>query len=194
MKLKEIIENIDKSKKNSSYIDVQELARQEFDIQIGYEQELNRITAYYFLKWYCTDSYVGGRAYFLDDKFIAISSQTGRKMNEDFIWVSQEAFSETKKYILTLIEEQVDREISPLDMEEEWGIGAHISYSSQLLTDKVVFEPTGEKVDVVETYHSVGDIKSWSTVKIKFENGKEEIVNMKNILVPYDVVIKSKQS
>lgn len=190
MKLKEIIEKLDKSEKNSSWINISDIASYEFDINSYFSKESDRIKAYYFLKWYCTDSYVGGRVYFLDDKVIATSWQSGRKCNEDFHWTSKEAYKETRAYILTLVEEEEckSENIQLADFEEEFGDGFPISYSSQLLTDNVIYKPTGELVKVTKKFHDMNDIKLWSFVKIKHSSGEEALVDMKEIRVPYDIV------
>lgn len=187
MKLKEIIKNIDKSEHNSCYIDIQELANSEFSINNWFNQNPDRIKAYFFLNWQCTDTWVGGRVYFLDDKLISTSWQSARKSNEDFYWISKEMYVETKKYILSLLEEDESKSFNLIDMEAEYDDGFSIEYSSQLLTDDVIYKSTGENVKVIKKYRDVGDIKMWSKVKIKFENSKEEIVGMSEILVPYNL-------
>lgn len=188
MKLKEIIQNLDKSEKNSCYVDIQEFAGREFDINNWFKKEADRIKAYFFLNWYCTDTWVGGRVYFLDDKLIATSWQRGRKCNEEFYWISNEMYKETKKYILSLIEEEdEDKSLDLIDMDSEFDNGFRIEYSSQLLTDDLIYQSTGENVKVTKKYRDMDDIKMWSNVKIKFENGKEEVVNMSDVLVPYNL-------
>src|SRR5690242_12506049 len=136
MKLSEIIKNLDRSEKNSSYVDICELATREFDLNAYIHSESKELTCYYFLNWYCTDTYVGGRVYFLNDEPVATSWQNGRKMSEEIYWVSKEAYNKVRDHILTLINE-VDKTINIVDLEEEWGIGYEISFGSQLLTKKV---------------------------------------------------------
>jgi hypothetical protein len=58
-----------------------------FNLEL-YWSEDTRLKCYFIKKWYCTDSFVGLRAYFLDDEFVATSYQQGRKFNEDFTFVS----------------------------------------------------------------------------------------------------------
>ena len=189
MKLKEIIEKLDKSDKNSSWININDIANSEFDIFEWCIKEPNRIKAYYFLKWYCTDSYVGGRVYFLDDKPIATTWQSGRKASQDFSWISKEAYKETREYILTLVEENDKSEnIQLANLEEEYHNGFPIEYSSQLLTNQVIYKPTGELVDVIEKYDSMEKIKDWNKVKLKFQDGKKEVISMKSVLVPYEII------
>ncbi len=189
MKLREIINNLDKSKENSDWINLEEFAN-----EFGINQYMSppddiRISAYYFLKWYCTDSYVGGRVYFLDDKPICISWQKGRKGDEKFSWISQESYEQTHKYILSLVEQDNKKTIDPIDLDEDWGPGYPVDFSSQLLTDTVFHIPTNTYVEVVKKYndHSSEGIKDWRFVDVKFDDGKVEKIPMSDILVPYEV-------
>lgn len=194
MKLREIIEKLDKSEKNSSWIDINELANSEFDIFSWVSKEPDKLKAYYFLKWYCTDSYVGGRVYFLDDKPIAITWQGGRKASQDFQWISKEVFKETRDYILTLTEEDIKIEnIDLVDLDTEYNDGYPVEYSSQLLTNKLIYKSTGEYIDVIEKYDGMDKIKDWGNVKVQFKSGTNSLISMKEILVPYEVIDKSKK-
>lgn len=187
MKLKDIIENIDKSEKNSTYISVERFADDAFGLNFYFHDEQERLKCYYFLNWYCTDTYVGGRAYFLDDELVATSWQSARKSSEEYYWLSKETYDNTKKYILSLMQEQKDTEPNLLDLNAEWGAGYKVDYSSQLLTDTVIFKFTLEKVHVIEKYHDMSKIDMWRKVKIRFNDNSEGIVDMDSVLVPYNL-------
>lgn len=190
MKLKDIVKNLDKSEKNSSWFNLESFANHALGLNFWFDKEPERLKCYFFLNWYCTDTWVGGRLYFLDDKLICGSWQSGRKMDEKFYWASKEVYKETKQYVLSLMMEQEDDEpeLEPLNFEEEYNEGFEISYSSQLLTDKVIYQPTREIVNVVEKYHDMSKIDMWSKVKVRFESGEERVEDMKNIRVPYNLV------
>lgn len=187
MKLKEIIKKLDKSKDNESFVDLQDLGSREFELNtwlFNYSENLE-LKAYYFLKWYCTDSYVGGRAYFLNDELVAISYQSGRKSNETFYWKSSFAKNKVKKYLLTLMEEDTkDEVINLFDLEVEYDHGFHVEFAQQLLTKDVLIKETLERVKVIEKFD---DIEKWRLVKIKNVDGVEKVVEMKDILVPYNI-------
>lgn len=187
MKLKDIIARLDKSEKNSDSIDIWEMAQREFDIFNLIVKEHDRLKCYYILKWVCTDTWVGSRAYFLDDVLVATSWQPARKSNENFYWQSRAAYNDTRKYLLTLTEEE-DKPIELCNLDEEFGLGLPISYGAELLTDTVIYKPTSEEVAVVKKYHSMDDIKKWSIIKIKFSDGRQEEVPMTDILVPYNII------
>lgn len=188
MKLKEIIDRIDKSKKNESYIDLQELASQEFDIHSWFNYSENlALKSYYFLKWYCTDSYVGGRAYFLNNELVATSFQAGRKADENYYWASSFAKDKVKKYILSIMDEETQNDVVELfDLNAEYNEGFTIEFASQLLTNDVLLKETLEPVRVIQKWND--DIEKWKLVKIKKSSGEEKIVEMKDILIPYNIV------
>ena len=187
MKLKEIIEKLDKSDKNSCYLDIQEFASNNFDINSWFAKEPDRLKGYFFLNWQCTDTWVGYRAYFLDDKLIATSWQSCRKGGEEFFWVSKEAYSETKQYIISLMDETADKNIILVNLDEEYDNGFQIEYGSQLLTDKLILKSTGENVSVIGKFHKMDDIKNWGKVEVQFEDGRKKVVEMSEVLVPYNL-------
>lgn len=188
MKLKEIIDRLDKSKKNESYIDLQELATREFDIHSWFNYSENlELKAYFFLNWYCTDSYVGGRAYFLNDELVATSFQSGRKMHEDYYWASLDAKDKVKKYILSIMDNETQNDnIQLFDLDVEYNEGFHVEFAQQLLTNDVILKETLEKVRVIEKWNK--DIDKWQLVKIRTSSGEEKTVKMNEILIPYNII------
>ena len=185
MKLKTIIDNVDKSKKNSDYVNISELAN-EFNIYDNIDDSDERIKSYFFATWQCTDTFVGGRVYFLDDEPVCISWQNARKSDENFAWISNETFQKVHQYIVSLISKDLP-EPKLVDFDEELGDGNQVEYSSQLLTDKLIYAPTKEIVSVVKKYRDMNDIKSWGFVKIKFPDGEVKKVEMGDVLVPFNL-------
>jgi len=185
MKLKEIIANLDKSNKNSSSVDIDRMIN-DMGIYGFISQDADRLKAYYFLNWQCTDTFVGGRAYFFDDELVATSWQDARKSYEDFEWVSKDAYKTVKNYLLSLIEEN-EQHIDIVDLEQEFGEGYPVSYSSQVITDSVIYKPTGETVKVIKKYRDMEDIKKWSYIQIRYSDGRVEEVRIEEILVPYNL-------
>lgn len=102
MKLIDIANKIDKSKKNESHINITDFDS-EFNINLDYYIEQDRLKAYYIGNWYCTDSYVGCRMYFFDDEPVAISFQQGRKFDEEFRWFSKDNALKVRDYLLSLM-------------------------------------------------------------------------------------------
>lgn len=80
-----------------------------FNLPISYNSD-KRLKAYFIQRWFCTDSYVGLRAYFLDKEFVATSWQRGRKLDEEFTFVSKEKCKELYSYISSLIREEEEED------------------------------------------------------------------------------------
>ena len=184
MTLQEIIDNIDKSNKDS-YVNLEEIAR-EFNIHEYVDGDDSRISSYYYAKWLCTDSWVGGRVYFLDDKPICVSWQSGRKSYEDFEWISQEAFNITHQYILTLISPNIPIP-AIADLTQELGVGFHVEYGSQLLHGNVIYKSTGTIVKVTKKFNDMSDVKMWNYIEVQFPDGEIKEVSMSDILAPFDL-------
>ena len=98
MKIIEIANKIDKSKKNEEFVETDQ-----FSDEFGYEfdwVEQDRLKSYWIGNWYCTDSYVGFKMYFLNDVPVAVSSQSGRKSEEKFEWFSEELALRVRDYLI----------------------------------------------------------------------------------------------
>jgi len=190
MKLRELTEKVDKSRKNQGNVDIEELAT---ELGISYygnyyddTAEGARLKNYYIGHWYCTDSYVGYRAYFLDDVLVATSYQGGRKSDEEYSWVSKEAALSVKQFIESLNTSELN--IDLVDLDTEYGEGFSILYGSQLLSKILIEESTGEKVTVVQTWNDRNSSTDWRNVKIERADGSIEKVALDAFLVPYNIV------
>lgn len=184
MKLKDIILNIDKSSRGD--VDIDKVA-EEFGMCGDFMDQYcgigggKRLQAYFYVKWYCTDTVVGGRVYFLDNEPVAVSWQDGRKSDENFDWIDKES---VHKYLLSLSSDMVEFDNDEIDMDEELGDGHTVEYSGQLLTKEVIYN--GERVTVTKEFQDYVDIDNWSHVEIEVD-GISKLVKMSEILVPYCV-------
>lgn len=185
MKLKEIINQIDRSPKEFDYHDVEELCNQ-FDIYEWVEGN-TKIKNYLFRKWLCTDSWVGSRAYFYEDELICVSHQPGRKSHEEFEWVSQEAFDKTYKYLKSLQQDNDEFPVPKIITEEELntdvGEGFDVEFSEQILTKNVIYKETKEPVEIIDKFRK--DYVS-RKLEILFEDGSKKIVTTEDVLIPYN--------
>ncbi|AJD93044.1 hypothetical protein JMA_37260 (plasmid) [Jeotgalibacillus malaysiensis] len=128
MKIREIIEQVEKSEQTESWVDVNEVA-EELGLGYGDYGSPERLSSYYFGSWTSTDETVGYKVYYLDQKPVAISTQTGRKSDEIFYWLSQAVVKEVRSYIISLIKENEDSfRIKIANLEEEIGNGFKIHY------------------------------------------------------------------
>ena len=131
MKIKDLIENVDKTKLET--VQHLEYIANEVDVNDAYGWfEDSRIKSVGIKEWYCSDQYVGWTAYFLDDEFVFLTSQSARKDDVYYNWESLESRNKVKNYIYSLVDGEED-DINLLNMEAEFNNYFQISYSSQLL-------------------------------------------------------------
>ncbi len=83
-----------------------------FGVYIDWSEEFeDRLTKHFIneASWICTDQRVGIAVYQLDGQVVAVSTQTGRKSDEDISFVSTEAFEKVKTFILSLVRNDEDQ-------------------------------------------------------------------------------------
>lgn len=148
MKLKNIVQQIDKSEQNKCGVDTMALG-EELHLDIPYVNQ-TRLTSYWVGNWYCTDTYVGYKLYFFDDAPVAFTSQTARKSDEIFHWFSLDTTKKIKDYLLSLlIEEEMPFQVKICDLEEDIGDSFKIAFNSQILNqDRILYQ--GEKATLLE--------------------------------------------
>ena len=186
MTLKEIAEKIDKSKKNEEYVDLEKVAY-EFEIYdhriADVEQE--RLKAYWIGCWYCTDAWVGFRMYFLDDKPVAVSTQGGRKSDEEFEWFGADTVKTVREYILSLVAEKpVNVVIS--DIDNDIGDGYGIGFNCEVL-DWTKARYNGEPFEHIERIKETPDYGIDTKNKIRLPNGEEKIVDIREMTFAFNL-------
>jgi len=185
MKLSEIAERIDKSKRNEDYVNLEKF-NYEFNLELdGIEQEEERIKTYWVGNWCCTDTWVGYRMYFFDDKPVAFSIQDARKSDENIKWFSQELALEVKEYLISLIlKNERPMFFETCDINEDIGEGFKIYYNGNIVTDnKPIFN--GEPAKIVERIRRPNDYGIDQELKIQLQNGEERIVNVRDLDFEY---------
>jgi len=119
--ISEILKTIDTSKMERTYADFHSMCESEFDIFEYIQQDEMRLTYCYYHTWQCTDTYVGIRVWYFDNKPVCISYKPYRKSDENFYWLSVEDFTETHQYALSLMDNRIDTRISTVqDIEEDF--------------------------------------------------------------------------
>ena len=163
-----------------------------YDYAIDYDSynASNKLKSYYIGSWYCTDSYVGYKVYFLHDLLhdepVAVSSQIGRKMDEEFEWVSAEAYHRVKKYVMSFTKHEDD--VALADLDEEIGESYKIDFNSQLFEyhfDIPLYQ--GKKVKIIEREKLGKYFNIEQRVLIKFEDGDDKWVNVRELDFPYNL-------
>lgn len=192
MKFKDIIENLDKSESNRDDSCTWDLSTLQLKLGICQEyvrqDEKNpRLKCYWIANHYCTDTYVGFRAYFFDDKFVAQSYQPARKSSESFEWVSKEDAMKVRDYILSLSLDNDEFNIELMsDIEEEMGIGYQVQYVGELLTKDVIYN--NQNVKVIKQQEVIDGKYNFHNITIQYQDGKQEEIDIREVYVPWKVV------
>jgi len=101
----EILKTIDTSKMERNYADFHAMCESEFEIYEYLQQDEVRLTYCWYHTWQCTDTFVGIRVWYLDNKAVCISYKPYRKYDENFYWLSTEDFEEVHRYAQSLVED-----------------------------------------------------------------------------------------
>lgn len=106
--IKNILETIDTSKTEKKFVDFYEMCETQFNIfDVPYQPENNiRLTYCYYHRWICTDTEVGVRVWYFDNKPVCISYKPYRKASEEFGWLSKEDFDNVREYMISLMDEE----------------------------------------------------------------------------------------
>lgn len=68
--------------------------------------------------WYCTDSWVGVNAVYLNGELICITKQWGRKCSVEYEWVSKEVYGKVSAFVRSLCEDELDNN-TYIDLDSE---------------------------------------------------------------------------
>lgn len=185
MKVIDIANNIDKSERNEDWVSIESLA-DEFGIR-GNFAEQDKLKSYWVGYWYCTDSWVGYKIYFLNDEPVCFSSRLGRKCDNDIEWFNKELAIKTRDYIISLLTyDEEEMNISYCDINEDVGDGYRIYYNTQVLDwSKATLD--NEPVKFIELVENDKDwIRSNKDVKILLNN-EEKVVNIEDLIFRFNL-------
>lgn len=178
MKLRDIAKKIDKSKKNQDEVDISNIS-EELDINFYGWIEQDRLVCYWIGNWYCTDSWVGYRMYFLDDEPVAVSTQNGRKSDEQFEWFGKETACKVRDYILSIIPKE-ELSIKLCSLDDDIGDSYKISFNTQVLDwSRAKYE--GEPIEFIERIRENPDYGIDQKSRVKLSSGEEIIVDIKDL-------------
>jgi hypothetical protein len=192
MKIKEVIERI--NKKNPDLYAIDTLAK-EFGIDIDYKKCDNgntNLVSYWLECWYCTDTWVGTQFYFLDDKFIAYSTQNARKSRVRVYWASKEAICKTKKFIESYSCSHED-DLPLVNFDEDIGEGYQIDWTSELLTNTIFHDKClyhGMLCEVDKEASKKMSRELYLSDKIALKDGVYEslVVGMREVGFPFNII------
>lgn len=149
-----------------------------------------RLKSYFIKTWYCTDSYVGIRAYFLDEKFVALSTQNGRKSSEEFEFVSIDIAKEVRDYLLSLIEKEDGLNIDILtedELNQEISNTYKIQYNEQIRHASALLN--GERVSIIKKHFNTQDDNHFHTVEIQKEDGEKLKIDCRKLDFKYNTLL-----
>lgn len=182
MKLRELIEKIDKTnprlRDDTNFYKLGSIFN--LDLYFYNNEGNDRLKCYWMQTWLCTDSWVGWRAYFLDDELVAVSSQLGRKCDEEFELVP-EKIKILKEYLETLVENPLRDDYDLINLDEEVGDDYGVEFQSQLLDifhEKGMYE--GQEV-TVKRIKGVNDYSNFHNVIIVFPDKTQKTVDCRDI-------------
>lgn len=183
MKLKELIERVDRSERNTDTADVEEFASM-FNISMSWERKFGeRVKKHWIYNWMCTDTWVGLAAYYMDGEPVAVSFQSARKNSENIEFISKEAGYKVRDFIVSLMEPEEAPSFAVADLEEEVGAGYTVSYGEQLLRREAKYQE--HDVKVVHTYDTHEDHEMWSKVDVQLPDGDIRTVHLNDLCFPF---------
>ena len=179
MKLKDIIQKIDKSQQPSVDLSFfSEVFEDTYYLECMYKED-SKLRSYMIAHHMCTDTEVGLEAYFLDDEFVCLTKQRGRKCPKEIIgWASKDVFLKTKEYILSLRPKSKEN-CELLDLDMEMGEGYSVEFSGQLMDEFVWYK--GELCKVNDRYYKEVISK---TLNIQYK-GQSVDVSMRDVKAPF---------
>lgn len=183
MKIKDVIKNISKEKSNEDWVDIPEFAWNNFDLNVDYdcimETKQDRLKCYWLYKWYCTDTYVGCKVYFLDSEAVAISTQRGRKYDEEIEWLSEESALKVRDYLISFtLKESTTFNIC--DLEKDIGDSFKLYFNNEVfIGQEALLE--GKGVVIVKCIKEDVNYGLDKKVKVRLLNGEEKIVEVQDL-------------
>ena len=182
MTIREIVHKVNKTKEFEDTIEMCDFAGKAFNLHIGnnwYEQP--RLLSYYIGDWQCSEYRIGYKVYFFDNKPVAISRKLGRKMPEEFEWLSKQDYHMVRNYVMTFAQYTI-----PLaDLDEELGEDYKVSFYNQMYKhhlNNAIYNSKHVKI-VKHDYKYLT-----KTVEIEYPDGNTEWVPINELSFPYNLI------
>lgn len=151
MKLIDILNRVDRSETNADTgLAYNDRLFEALGLTCSYEsseQLERRLKAYWLTRWYCTDTWVGTRVYFFDERPVAYSHQPARKSNERFYFVSQADAEALRSFLIQFqAQSPTDYEVIPNLDEDVLEASHRLQFSGQLMDYLGLYQ--GQPVEV----------------------------------------------
>lgn len=180
MTFKEIAQKIDKSNANKCY-NVLDAVCPELEVYDNFFDcvEQTRLTAYWIGAWYDTEGWCGHRLYFLDDEPVAYSFQSDIGYTEQFHWFGRENALKVRDYLLSLLPAK-EVKVTTVGVEEEFGNGFHVPFSSQVL-DWSKARYHGVPLKSIERIKGKPDYGIDTELKISLPTAEEKVISVRDL-------------
>lgn len=182
--LRDIVAGVDFSNSRmKAYVDSTEFGEL-FGLDI-YQDLDDRLVGYYINPHYCTDTWVGTVAYFLDREFVAISTRIGRKYDPDYKFVSLEASHKVKEYLLQFVLRNDPTIDIIADLDTPQSEYYQIEFSSQILHKSAIYK--GEIVRILNKNSPYNYYKD-DYVDIELPDSTQIRVKCLDLFFPYNSI------
>jgi len=176
MKLIDALKNVIKTNENSSSVDPEDLFHAvglQYDWG-SWEAFNKRVSAYWIVRWNCTDTWVGLQALYLDDELIGAMSQNARKNDKIISFVSVDMADKFRNFCVSLMQEE-ERHYDLIDLNEEINPTYSVDYNDMLVDDEGFFKNRPCKyIRAQRTRGCYLDTK----ITIQFKDGDQETIEI----------------
>lgn len=182
MKLIDVANKIDKSSENEVEVNINSL-EDELGVDVSW-LEPERVKSFWLGKWICSDTEVGHRLYFFDDKPVAISIQNYRRDEEHFFWFEEEDALKVREYLLSAGKEEKPFGVKVKSIYDNYGDGFRLRFSANIPEDNRGVSYNKQKVEIDEEFYkdrySTNDI-----VVIKMLDDSSKEVNISELVFEF---------
>jgi hypothetical protein len=183
MKLKDVIQRLDKSSTNEIRYDVSEFceAIERFHLNPDWEKFEESFKFYWVTNWICTDAWVGLSIGFLNDDPVCTVYQHARRSSIMVAFFSKEAADKVFQFLESIIDPRysaIDLVDLDMDIQETY----NVDYSSELLTKHGYVD--SKPVKVVDLLIGSSNYGISHSIKVQYKDGVEEIIAVNRLRIP----------
>ncbi len=190
MKLLDAIRRVDKSERNETHVEADELNNVLGTcVYLGgddWDSFHSRFKAYWIAPHYCTDTWVGLCALYLDGKPIGVGYQPARKSDMKIRFISEACMRELRDVLLSF-ERRENPEADLIDPEEDIGGSFKVHYAAEVLSKTATLDGTTVEVDLTHRTDYNQPVEEWSRINVRFPDGTKKRVEVAHLEVPFNL-------
>lgn len=137
MKIIDAIFNVDRPKNSFDYSAPTERICARLNIEYNYDEDYVGLNSYPIYNWYCTDSYVGLNAIYLDDEPVGCSWRGSRRADLNIEWISEQAALKVREFLSTKAPKPTFEILNP---DYDIGESFSVNYVGQSLTQEGFYQ------------------------------------------------------